>query len=136
MSKPRIAKVVLDDGTEITVPETFTGIVRVAISKYMDDVEHTDIGDKLRHDIPTLTALRDTQIETTRSSFYIETANITCVHCGSPVNNECPDLVCLKCSHSVEYVSKNTAEFCKETCTQTSMENCHVFKSLPERSKT
>lgn len=133
MSRPKISKVILDNGTVVEVPETFTGILRVAIAKYMDDVEHTDIGDKLRHDIPTLTALRNTEVETARSSFYIDTAGMKCVHCGSPVNNECPDLVCLKCNHSIEYINKDTIDFCMETCTQTSMENCKVFKSLQAR---
>ena len=135
MTRPRISKVILEDGTTIEVPETFSGIIRVAVAKYMDDVEHTDIGDKLRHDIPTLTALRDTKTETARSSFYIDTAGMTCVHCGNTVNNECPDLVCLKCSRSVEYMNKTTADFCLETCTQTSMENCKVFKTLIESRK-
>ena len=132
MSRPKIVSVTLDNGIVIPVPETFTGILRVAVAKYMDDVEHTDIGDKLRHDITTLNALRSTFVETTRSSFYVDSANLKCVHCGTAVNNECPDLVCLKCNHRVEYMNKASVEFCRETCTQTSMENCAAYKDFTE----
>lgn len=132
MSRPKITSVTLDNGTVVPVPDTFTGVLRVAVAKYMDDIEHTDIGDKLRHDLPTLASLRDTYVETARSSFYADSANLKCVHCGNPVNNECPDLVCLKCSRRVEYMHTKSVEFCQETCTQTSMENCQAYKDFTE----
>lgn len=106
-----------------------------AVVHYIEDAEHTEVGARMRRDKALQTFLRDTKLETIRSTFYLETMEMRCPKCDVLLNNEDPHLICFECGQTIDFISEAAKAFCKETCTDTSMLNCENHAKLLQRKK-
>ena len=112
------------------VSDRVMNFMKTAILHYIEDIEHTEVGSKFRHDYEVLTFLNEAGLETVRSKFFLETKDARCPKCGSRLNNECPGLICLEDGSAIDYVGDVARKFCETTCTQTSLEDCEVYERI------
>lgn len=119
---------------ETDVPEEVLAFLTTAVIHYMEEIEHTEIGARLRRDEVLLNFLNHSGIEKVRTRFYLDTINIKCPKCGVLVDNQDPDLICFSCNQVIEYMPSNphAYDFCKETCTDTSLDHCIKHQKIKQ----
>ena len=114
------------------VPEDIHKFIQIAVVHYLEETEQTSIGARIRRDEVLLKFLLHNDIETIRSRFYLETINIRCPKCNELVDNQDPDMICWNCNQVIDHVPNiaHAYDFCKETCTDTSLSHCDRYQKL------